>query len=239
MYLPDVQSIYLGDDAVQEIYLGSDLVWPVGDLINTAVTGDFSVESVIDIDNIVPYGLYCFRWTAQDKYAKLTRVYDPYYVPDREVAVFIDAHVQNGIIRQSDAQKIRIVQAIPKSDVTELDGKEIYIQTGVTSWEEYTGTAYCFKDIYHNLYFNYGDFWQTPERILVLFNCDGGGADGNRIGGKHIYQTDSQIYLPAALREGYLDDTIRLYEQQYPYNFPTQAEWNAVKVDIIHLTPYE
>ena len=223
------------------------------ELINGDIRSDFNVgEPVRDIDNMVPYGYYVFRWTAQgDKFAKLTPPYDPYYVTERDRFSFIDASVDNGVLSVQDAQKLRIVQAIPMADVASLSGETIYVSRIPSyGYDVYTGATYLLYDIYNNLYYHY-DFFSSEVQIsndtgraLVLCNCLNGSEDGNKVGGRHVNQIDSQAYIPAcdysAVSEQYsLNLRRQISGQPRPYEYNTSAAWEAAKVDIIPITEIE
>lgn len=215
---------------------------------NSAITSDYVIGNPIkDIDEIVPYGYYVMRWDNEGTYGKLTRALSNEYVTDRRMSTFIDAHVDNGIIHAADAQRIRILQAIPKGD-TEISGTTLYGKDSNGSEFVYTGASYLFYDIYTGKYFSWNGangaehldmqvFLQYPEKSALVWNYLNASADGNRIGmrGGNIASDGSWLPFKRVL-DGVdcMAGTEQRANSQYPYNYP--SGWNDVKISIIPIT---
>lgn len=226
---------------------------PAGDVVNTAITTDFTVGlPVKDIDEIVPYGYYVMRWEKAGTYGKLTRELDNVYVTDRYMSGFVDGNVQEGVLPAENARRIRILQAIPKEDVPELSNATLYLYDPDTREETvYTGASYLFYDIYVQKYvswlggsgFEHRDvsvFADAYYLAPLVWNILKSSADGNKIGmsGANV-RLNHTAMLP--MKRVYLDEncmtgTEQRSESAYPYNYPHEWEWNDVKVTIIPIT---
>ena len=226
---------------------------PAGDVVNTAITSDYTVGlPVKDIDEIVPYGYYIMRWEKAGTYGKLTRELDNVYVTDRYMSGFVDGNVQEGVLPAQNAQRIRILQAIPKEDVPELSNATLYLYDPDTREETvYTGASYLFYDIYVQKYvswlggsgFEHRDvsvFADAYYLAPLVWNILKSSADGNKIGmsGANV-RLNHTAMLP--MKRVYLDEncmtgTEQRSESAYPYNYPHEWDWNDVKVTIIPIT---
>ena len=245
-YLPDVAYWVAYDEIVFKQDAHTEP--PVSGDTNSAITSDYVIGNPIkDIDEIVPYGYYVMRWDNEGTYGKLTRALSNEYVTDRRMSTFIDAHVDNGIIHAADAQRIRILQAIPKGD-TEISGTTLYGKDSNGSEFVYTGASYLFYDIYTGKYFSWNGangaehldmqvFLQYPEKSALVWNYLNASADGNRIGmrGGNIASDGSWLPFKRVL-DGVdcMAGTEQRANSQYPYNYP--SGWNDVKISIIPIT---
>jgi len=258
-YKMDIYASFAGNDTN---YVASDSATfrqrgeqSSGDTINSAITNNLILGTEIkDVDDIVAYGLYVFKWDAEDKYAKLT---PEYTLPmDWYKYSFTDANVVNGVVHVSDAQRLRIVQAIPMADIPELSGATIYIKNHPNPGDNvYTGNAYLFYDIYNKKYFattaNGVSFYSNSDlatdqtRASVLCNSLFGDTDGNKIGLRAPNQTDSKASVPSSRywewtrpeNSGYiLMGTEQYVDAARPSGYTTQQEWEESRVSIIPVT---
>lgn len=249
--------VYYTNSTGAEVLLGTRS-WsqehvPAGDVVNTAITADYTVGlPVKDIDEIVPYGYYIMRWEKAGTYGKLTRELDNVYVTDRYMSGFVDGNVQEGVLPAENARRIRILQAIPKEDVPELSNATLYLYDPDTREETvYTGASYLFYDIYVQKYvswlggsgFEHRDvsvFADAYYLAPLVWNILKSSADGNKIGmsGANV-RLNHTAMLP--MKRVYLDHdcmtgTEQRSESAYPYNYPHEWDWNDVKVTIIPIT---
>ena len=266
IYLPEIDNIYLGASGVTKIMQGDVRVWPVntpgtGGTINSAITTDFVLGNpVMDVDDIVPYGLYVFIRAAQeDEFARLTIPYNQAYESERYNYTFTTASIENGIMPASDAQRVRIVRAIPVEDVQELDGAVIYIKDYPSPGDNvYTGSTYLLYDIYNEKYFGYNylnsivDFEDASEfagsqdnqnKASVLCNAFSASNDGNKVGMRAPFSVSSNSFKPFAYTSDggkvVLAGTPQLTNGNRPYNFNTDSRWDELKVDIVPVTAIE
>ena len=224
---------------------------------NSALTTDFAVGSAVtSADEIIPYGLYALRWDAQDKYAKLTKPFNQVYLTDRFKYTFTTANVENGVMQVHDVQRIRIVRAVPMSDIPELEGAKIYIRDYPNQGDNlYTGPSYLLYDIYNEKFLSYGgtfflhfrdasDFVGNQDKAGVVVNAFSNPNDSCVIGMRAPFEADSTSDKPRAYyasdKEYYvLGAAEQSTNSGRPYNFDTDSDWSDIKVSLIPMTAIE